>query len=156
MQKKKENNQRYIEWLKKYQIAVKFYKENGHLNVPNPCTYEGINLGAWISTQRLSKKGKGHGTLNEEQIEYLNAIGMIWDVYEYKWNNNYEELKEYISKYHCLPSYYTKYNNANIGVFLHTQKNAYLCIVSCELTNKKIKLLSELGLDMNIEGYYWY
>ncbi|MBR1413468.1 MAG: helicase associated domain-containing protein [Bacilli bacterium] len=46
MKKELNDNKYYIDWLKKYQIAVRFYQENGHLDIKNNVIYEDIRLGA--------------------------------------------------------------------------------------------------------------
>ncbi|MBR1413467.1 MAG: helicase associated domain-containing protein [Bacilli bacterium] len=80
---------------------------------------------------------------------------MIWDLNEYSWNENYNLVKEYILLNNVIPVYSTVYKDKRIGLWLHTQVNAYLCNNTCNLDCKKIVKLKALGLDMNMENYYW-
>jgi len=74
------------EWRKKYELAKAYYDYHHNLEVPrnfkttNGYEYDedGVNLGAWISNQRLAYNGKGTGKITEEQIKMLKSIGMIW------------------------------------------------------------------------------
>lgn len=64
------------QWYDRYQIAIKYYKENGHLKVPYDCIIDGVKLGIWISTQRVAMK---NGTLSDIKIKHLNELEMVWD-----------------------------------------------------------------------------
>ncbi len=70
-------------WNNKYQLAVSYYKTNGHLSIPQTYTINDIHLGTWINTQRVTYK---EGKLSKEQISLLESIGMIWNVNK---NNEY-------------------------------------------------------------------
>ena len=61
-----------------YQAALAYYREHGHLKVPvNYVNSEGLRLGWWVvSIRRAYKKG----TLDREQIDRLERIGMLWSV----------------------------------------------------------------------------
>lgn len=68
-------------WSAMYEQAVRYYKENGDLEVPaRYVTEEGFSLGRWIYNQRYMRKGVLDGDLTEEKIAKLDAIGMRWDV----------------------------------------------------------------------------
>lgn len=67
---------RWIEW---YQDAKLFYETNGHLNVlPDYSTKEGYRLGYWINAQRERQRGIRSFCLDDEKVEKLNQIGMMW------------------------------------------------------------------------------
>lgn len=59
-----------------YQAAQEYYQEYGNLKIPtNYVDENGFHLGWWvISVRRAYQKG----TLDKEQIERLEDIGMIW------------------------------------------------------------------------------
>ena len=59
-------------WMSYYELAKKFYEENGHLTIPHDYMAEGLKLGVWMSSQRESYQ---IGRLSEEQIDLLNSIG---------------------------------------------------------------------------------
>lgn len=70
-------------WKEQYEEAKKFYETNGNLNVPKTYLFEnGKSIGRWLVAQRKYRK---QGTLPEEKIALLNAIGIVWsydDVWE--------------------------------------------------------------------------
>ncbi|MDE7327326.1 MAG: Helicase associated domain protein [Lachnospiraceae bacterium] len=65
-------------WKVGFTHAEEYYKQNGHLAVPNQyICVDGYRLGKWISNQRLAMRtGKGLGM---EQVQQLEGIGMIWE-----------------------------------------------------------------------------
>ena len=57
-----------------YRYAVKYFHENGNLNVPVKFKADdGMNLYEWLQMQ---KKACKQGKLSEEQISKLNTIGI--------------------------------------------------------------------------------
>ena len=66
-------------WEVYFQEAEAFYKREGHLEVKKRyVTESGLNLGAWLLTQRRVRAGAVAGNLSEMQVERLDAIGMRW------------------------------------------------------------------------------
>ena len=64
------------QWLSKYNLAKKYYEQNGDLNIK--ATYvssNGEKIGSWIRTQRVNYK---NNNLSGKRISLLNKIGMIW------------------------------------------------------------------------------
>jgi hypothetical protein len=63
-------------WEESYK-HFQYYKANDARQVPQAYkTDNGLNLGAWISSQRTAyKKGK----LTEERIRRLEATGIVWE-----------------------------------------------------------------------------
>lgn len=70
------------DWYQKYNCLLRYYQENGHINVPNDykddyILDESFSLKAWILEQR---KKHSEGKLSQEQILLLDKIGMIWNI----------------------------------------------------------------------------
>ena len=64
------------EWVKTYEYAVAYYKENGNLLVPDSYkTKEGVLLGSWIKHQRKRYKD---GKIPDKEKELLEKIDMVW------------------------------------------------------------------------------
>jgi hypothetical protein len=95
-------------WEKRFEELIFFLQENGHCNVPR----NHGPLGNWVQKQRLSYKifcldeGKHSISssssyssppqpLSKEQAQLLDEIGFIWDIHEYKYQCNLDELKEF-------------------------------------------------------------
>lgn len=66
------------QWLRNYNLAKKYFEENGNLNInAKYITKDGIKLGSWIRTQRVSYKNK---SLTNERYKLLCDINMVWKV----------------------------------------------------------------------------
>ena len=66
------------QWLRNYNLAKKYFKENGNLNInAKYITKDGIKLGSWIRTQRVSYKTK---SLTNKRYKLLCDINMVWKV----------------------------------------------------------------------------
>jgi len=66
-------------WEVRYALAKRYYEEHGHLRVPARYIVDGIDLNKWLSEQRQIRLGNRKGKLlSWEQVERLNAIGMVW------------------------------------------------------------------------------
>jgi len=101
-------------WEKRFEELVYFLQENGHCNVAR----NHGSLGNWVQKQRLSYKlycideaepcpissrtsySSPPQPLSKEQVQLLDEIGFIWDVHEYKYQCNLDELKEFYVR-HC-------------------------------------------------------
>ncbi len=68
-----------IPWETGISHAEEYFRENGHLAVPNHyvCA-DGYRLGKWISNQRQAYKQENGKGLAAEQIRRLEEIGMLW------------------------------------------------------------------------------
>jgi len=86
-------------WNQYFELARDYFNEHANLLVVYNFEINGKKLGNWIVNQRRKFK---KGTLNNEQINLLNSIGMVWNKTEAIWYENFEELKkqsvEYIHK----------------------------------------------------------
>ena len=79
-----------------YELAQKYYEEHGNLLLPHKYVINEKNLSSWIKEKRRAYK---NGTLSVEQIEQLEAIGMIWDVRQYQWETMYQQAQEYYNEH---------------------------------------------------------
>lgn len=79
------------QWLKNYNHAKEYFEENGNLNInAKYITKDGIKLGSWIRTQRVSYNNK---SLTDERYKLLCDINMIW-----KLNPGIKKEKDYNGK----------------------------------------------------------
>ena len=102
-----------LSWEEWYALAKVYYETYGNLEIPqrfktfNGKDYDknGYALGAWIDTQRQSKK---NGALSSEREILLNNIGMIWNTRKNKsdiekvcrdYNINYKEYKKSLDSF---------------------------------------------------------
>lgn len=80
-----------------FAAAMEYHRTHGDLNVPaRYVDPNGIKLGAWINRLRMVRQGKIEGTLDRDQIDRLNAIGMSWaNRHDLQWEEGYRHAKEY-------------------------------------------------------------
>ena len=130
-------------WDEMFKYAKEFFKENGHLNVPQLYkTQNGLSLGRWIIAQRSIRKGTAYGVLTEERIEKLDSIGMKWQtMHEQYWEESYAAAKEYfLNKGHLNV---TKSENANLAWWIVRQRAKKR---TGELNDEQIQLLDDIGM----------
>ncbi len=89
-------------WEQMYRRLCSYKKKYGDCNVP--CTRsndEMAVLGNWVQLLRQKKKGVG-GSLSQEQIDRLEKLGFVWNLFDTKWDQQYEELCKFQKKHgHC-------------------------------------------------------
>ncbi len=120
-------------WMKNYELAKNYHQKYNNLLIPsNYCltvNNESINLGKWITEQRnLYKNSK----LNEEQINMLNSIDMIWNIKKYV---NYQK---YIDEIYMLYLYY-KLNDEQLNDILKNKVFIYKDDNTNDISKKQSK-----------------
>ena len=154
-----------MKWEETYQLAINFYNENGHLNIPAKFkTFDGINydengfaLGKWIQNLRKCRNGAAvyqYLNLTEDRINSLNSIGMIWNIDEYEWKLKYQLAAEY---YHSngnleVPAKYKTENGVALGNWINNTRCKYR---AGKLEEEKIRSLEKIGMVWNIDQVYW-
>ena len=81
-------------WFRQYKKLSEFYKLNGH-SVPGEEEVS-KDLYGWVLRQRavfIEKK------LESEKVNLLNDINFIWNIKEYYWNENFNELEKFYKKH---------------------------------------------------------
>ncbi len=167
-------------WNENYSLAKMYYEHYHNLMIPTnwrtingydevteemPKYEDARKLGDWIARQRKSKKGKGTSRITLEQIEKLEAIGMIWDAKELidienekNWNENYSLAKIYYEHYGDLlipqgfktkNGYKIDKDGTDLGVWISKQRNAYNGTGKGKLTSGRIKRLEAIGMIWN-------
>lgn len=145
-------------WNTMYSYAEQYYKDNGDLEVPKRfVTADGLNLGAWITTQRRVYNSKTSGTLTDKQISKLEAIGMRWaSISDISWEKHYAAAKEYYSKYGNLKvSIDAKSNDGiKLGRWLAQLRTYRKSGIKCAfLTRERIELLDKIGMIWDVPDY---
>ena len=138
-------------WEKYFKEARKYYEEHGNLNTNvNDVTDSGIRLGAWICQLRTYRKsGIQKSYLTEERIRALNGIGMIWDVPDYLWEENFTECLQYYRAHGNLdiPNAYISPKGLKIGGWLRRQRLIRKGKTSgAKLTPEQIDRLDGIGM----------
>ena len=155
-------NGREAQWHETYELAKKYYAHHGNLNVPrnfkttNGYEYDeaGLNLGKWLTNQRLMKK---KCTLSKEREEALLAIGMVFDVYEVQWQEMYGLAKKYYehhgnlnvpSRFKTINGYEYNEDGLNLGFWINYQRTAYK---NGTLSKEREEALLAIGMAFNIK-----
>lgn len=150
-------------WLNHYELAKNYYNHYGNLNVPshfrtiNGYEYNqlGIDLGRWISNQRMAYKGKGHLKITKEQIRLLEKIEMVLDVQYNNWLKNYNLAKSYYQhngnlqipeNFKTINGYEYDEKGIKLGIWIKNQRKAYKGQGTCKITDNQIKLLEEIKM----------
>ena len=111
-----------ISWEGYYESAKRYYDVHGDLLVRFEYIDDnGVALGKWLGAQRRAKKyGTAKFVLTEERIAKLNALGMIWDVPDYLWEENYAAAVRYHKEHGNLsvPVNYIDSNGIKLGQWL--------------------------------------
>lgn len=140
-------------WLEKYECAKQYYVENGNLLIPGTYkTNDGVKLGMWISRQR---RDYINNKLSNDRIELLEAIGMIWSVYDAQWFDYYKlAVKYYNENGNLLISrLYTTSNGIKLGSWLGAQRRQYK---DGKLSKDKTELLEKIGMIWSVYEIQWY
>ena len=139
------------QWYEYYNVAAKYYNENGDLLVPLKYSINNCNLGYWIGTQRRNYKQQ---KLSKERIDLLEKIGMVWSAYDLQWYEYYYELVEYYNKNGnaFVPLRYTTKENRQLGSWVSHQRINYN---SKKLSKEKIDLLEKVGMVWDPAETIW-
>lgn len=135
-------------WESKYALAKAYYAEHGNLLVSADEVYQSVRLGSWITNLRSARKsGIRSEQLTPERIAALDEIGMVWDVPDYLWEQNYHAAVEYHRAHGNLdvPSYYVAENGIKLGNWLSTLRSVRKK-EDCPLRSDQINALDELGM----------
>ena len=140
---------RDLSWERNFAEAKQFYETHGHLLIS--VTDKGTSLGHWIAQLRFYRKSGIQSTyMTENRIAALDAIGMVWDVPDYLWEQNYSAAVRYHRTYGHLnvPIDYVDKDGIRLGMWL---KSVRSCRKGknrrAELTDEQIARLDALGMN---------
>lgn len=148
---------RDLSWQRYYKEAEAYAREHRNLN-PKAAyiTKSGVKLGVWLSNLRTCRKNKIQSNyLTEARIEALDKLGMVWDVPDYLWEQNYAACVEYHRTHGDLeiPSDYVSKDGLRVGTWVRRQRALKKGkAVGTELTEEQIKRLD--AIDMVWEDKY--
>jgi FlaG/FlaF family flagellin (archaellin) len=144
-------NTRETQWEKGFKHLLEYVEIHGKASPPTTyVSQSGFNLGAWISTQRMKKKGKVAGNLDKTQISRLESLPLwTWKstytparTISAKWRKNYELLKRYADEFGTSTVHVdTVVDSVSIGRWASHQRVAYR---SGDLEKEKANLLEAL------------
>ncbi|MDD4495654.1 MAG: Helicase associated domain protein, partial [Eubacteriales bacterium] len=111
-------------WSGQFAEASNYYEKHGDLNIPfGYCGSDGKRLDIWVICQRKHFRA---GRLSGEQIEKLNAIGMVWE-FDNPWETGFCHAKAYYAEYGDLlvPNSYVCADGYKLGIWITNQRSSY-------------------------------
>lgn len=143
-------NARDVAWEKYFTAARQYYERQGNLLVRIDFEENGVALGRWIAQMRTYRKNGIQNTyLTQQRIAALDELGMIWEVPDYLWEQNFAAAMAYHRAHGNLdvPCDHVE-NGIRLGAWLNNiragqkSKNA-----RTKLTEEQISRLNELGMN---------
>ena len=130
-------------WARGLEAARRYRQQYGDLQVPSAYKdADGFALGNWI---RNTRSRFGSGGLKESQIRELDALGMVWNNIDAKWERYYAEAALYCEKHGSLnlaPKYVSP-SGIRLGAWVENQRAYYL---KGELSDDKTRRLEAIGM----------
>lgn len=139
------------QWMKMYNLAKKYYEDNGNLKINKNYEINNLKLGIWIQTQRNTYK---NNKLSKDKIELLELLDMVWDVLDVQWQEMYLLAKEYYKNNSHLRitwNYETK-DGIKLGRWVINQRKNYKKGI---LSLEQIKALESIGMIWDIKEVQW-
>ena len=138
-------NRNEIAWQRGLESAQKYYEAHGSLMVPGKYTDpEGYPLGQWVIKTRQQRL---NDRLKDERIAQLDEIGMVWSVFDVKWEKAYALAAAYYEQNGDLnmPRSYVTATGEKLGCWVANQQWAY----------QKEKLSDDQIMRLERIGMYW-
>lgn len=108
-------------WERNYAACLEFYQEHRDLNIPvKYVSPNGLKIGVWLQKIRRNR-ANGNGRLSQEQIDRLNAIGMVWeDTYTRQWEYGYRQALKWYEVHRSLevPATYVDEDGFPLGKWI--------------------------------------
>ena len=135
-------------WEKGYRYAADYARQHGNLNasVTYVCA-DGFRLGNWLSNRRNDHNHpNGYHRMSREQTAALEALGMIWDMNQNKWDRSFQAAERfYRTKGNLeIPADYQTEDGICLGTWLEEQRRAGR---AGKLKAERAARLEAIGMD---------
>lgn len=131
------------QWERQCRLAKAYYHEHGDLDIsPSYETPVGIKLGRWLQRMRRDYK---KGVLEQGRAERLEAIGIVWDPLDSRWEANRAAAKRYYEEHGDLriPSDHVTPKGSNLGQWIARLRIMYK---QGKLSGEQIRRLESIGM----------
>ena len=136
-------NRKEIAWQHGFEVAKKYHDTYGNLMVAGKYVApDGYPLGQWILKTRQQRL---NGRLKEERIAQLDEVGMVWSVFDAKWEKAYALAAAYYEENGNLniPRSYVTAAGERLGQWVASQQWAY---PKGKLTDEQVERLNRIGM----------
>ena len=136
-------NRKEIAWQHGFEVAKKYHDTYGNLMVPGKYVEpDGYPLGQWIIKTRQQKL---NGRLKEERIAQLDELGMVWNIFDAKWEKAFALAAAYYEENGNLniPRSYVTAAGERLGQWVASQQWAY---PKGKLTDEQVERLNRIGM----------
>ena len=124
------------QWDQNFAALQRFHKREGHCLIEARRHVEGLNLGSWVSVQRLTKD-----RLTPDRLKRLESLGFSWDPYADQWEQNFAALQKFRKREgHCLVVRRHEEDGLKLGSWVSAQR-----LTKDRLSPKRIQRLNSIG-----------
>jgi uncharacterized membrane protein len=130
------------QWERMFTLLEKYkHSNNGDCNVPRNYKEDGLNLGTWLSKQRLAKK---EGIIDPVEQMRLEKLGIVWNTFSQQWDEKYNLLLQYKQREgNCRVPQKHRENNENLGAWLNKQRQIKK---KGKLDDERLRKLEDIGV----------
>ena len=129
---------RAVQWEEAFNALVKFRQREGHCDVVQSHSENGVKLGSWVVIQRRRKE-----QLTPDRMKRLNSMGFIWDPIAERWKSDFLVLKKFAAREgHCKVPQKHSEDGVKIGIWVDRQRQENK---RGKLSHERKKLLKSLG-----------
>ena len=133
------------QWERNFAALQKFHKREGHCRVVNWHEEDGLKLGVWVSSQRLSKE------LTPDRLKRLNSLGFSWDPNAESWEEGFAALQKFQRREeHCRVVHRLEVDGLKLGQWVRVQRKT-----KDGLTPDRLKRLNCLGFSWDPNAESW-
>ena len=137
------DNRKEIALQHGFEVAKKYHDTYGNLMVPGKYVEpDGYPLGQWIIKTRQQKL---NGRLKEERIAQLDELGIVWNIFDAKWEKAFALAAAYYEENGNLniPRSYVTAAGERLGQWVASQQWAY---PKGKLTDEQVERLNRIGM----------
>ena len=135
-------------WREMYQQLKEYYGQYQNCNVPTRYK-ENPRLGQWVNVQRQAYK---NNKLSQERMDLLEKLNFSWDRAEGKWEEMYQQLKEYYNQYQDCDINERYPENYSLWIWINKQRRDYK---NNKLSQEKIGLLEKINFSWDVKETRW-
>ncbi|MFC5005395.1 Helicase associated domain protein [Dactylosporangium cerinum] len=83
-------------WDDGFAAVAAFHAEHGHLNIPHGTVVNGVDVYHWLVSRRVDLR---EGRLTGDTRTQLDAMGMVWDLRQQQWWDQFAALRAFHAQY---------------------------------------------------------